>query len=200
MRSAKLENIQKSFGLKLSGEWEEPSLTVVEQGCVDFIQSFSLISPEKLKWMQTTEMRIEQTIFGGLTDYRKRIKLGPNGLTTWTVVHELAHAWDFSTLCTLSLRLMVNTGSWGPIPALHQIFTQDSRWWYHAGSLPPPCGVDRNFNRYEDFAESVTAFVYPEIAAERAAKKGMGYDLYGYSHFYQTPRGKFIAALIKEKE
>lgn len=175
-------------------------MDVVEQACIDFIQAFSLISPGKLKWLQTTEMKIEQTIFGGLTDHKKRIKLSPDGLTPWTVVHELAHAWDYSTMCTLSLRLMLNTHSWGPVPGLHQLFPQDARFWYHTGFLPPPCGVDRNFNRYEDFAESVTAFVYPEIAARRAKMKGMGYDLYGYSHFYETPRGKFIAALITKKE
>jgi hypothetical protein len=56
--------------------------------------------------------------------------------------------------------------------------------------------VDKNFNAIEDFAESVTAFLYPEEAAKRAAERGYPYEKWGYAHFHETPRGLFIQELF----
>ena len=39
---------------------------------------------------------------------------------------------------------------------------------------------------------------HPEQAALRAAKNGRPYDRYGYSHFHDTPRGRFIRELIRK--
>jgi hypothetical protein len=39
---------------------------------------------------------------------------------------------------------------------------------YDPGTWPPPAGIDMGFNAKEDFAESVTAFVYPGKAKQAA--------------------------------
>ncbi len=56
------------------------------------------------------------------------------------------------------------------------------------------------FDRKEDFAESVTAYVYPGEAQRRAEKMNYPYTdanrNYSYSNFMDTPRGQHIAALI----
>ncbi len=80
---------------------------------------------------------------------------------------------------------------------LHKRYPEDPRFWYHVGSPPAPCGVDKNFNAKEDFAEAVTAFLFPEEAYRKAVKRNFPYESHGYSHFHDTPRGKFIRSLIK---
>jgi hypothetical protein len=60
--------------------------------------------------------------------------------------------------------------------------------------------VDKNFNRKEDFAEAVAAFVYPQEARNRASARGWPYvdpaRGYRYGDFRSTPRGRFIKALM----
>ena len=188
------EKFQEKYGLQLQGLWEFSTLFLLEGACADMSRAFGDHNPG---WMKRIHICIEAGPYGGLTSSKMKIKLNPLGLTRWTIVHELAHAWDYSSLCTNSFRMMLITNSWGPVPGLHQVHPLDQRYWYHPGEMPVPCGVDEHFNRYEDFAESVTAFVYPEQAALRAAKNGRPYDRYGYSHFHDTPRGRFIRELIK---
>ena len=66
-------------------------------------------------------------------------------------------------------------------------------YWYDPGDGPPPCGIDSLFDRKEDFAESVTAYVYPGEAQRRAEKMNYPYTdanrNYSYSNFMDTPRG-----------
>jgi hypothetical protein len=132
-----------------------------------------------------------------LTSYR-HIRLNPRGLTTWTVVHEFGHAWDASQFWALSWRLLWATRSRGPVPVLHQLWPLQKSYWYRVGSLPPPCGCNRDFNRFEDFAESVAAYVYPEEAHLRAIQCGFPYEAHGYASFLQTLRAKFISLLIDQ--
>jgi len=188
------EQVSERFGLKLAGPWADIPLNVVDQACKDFCEAFHLPVPVHMYWMNKLEVRLEQIVYGGLTS-RGLIRLNPVGLTTWTVVHEIGHAWDYSRLGTLSLRLMLATHSSGPFPLLHSLRPMQKSYWYRVGSPPPPCGVDQNFNRFEDFAEAVAAYVYPKEAYQRALVRGYPYGHYGYNHFRQTPRGKFIAAL-----
>jgi hypothetical protein len=78
--------------------------------------------------------------------------------------------------------------------------THPTRYWYDPGDSPPPCGVNRSFNSREDFAESVTAYIYPDMAIDRAKERNWPYTNpifgYSYSSFFDTPRGQFIDALI----
>ena len=67
---------------------------------------------------------------------------------------------------------------------------------YDPGMWPPPAGIDMNFNALEDFAESVTAFVYPGEAKGKAEIRRVTYLEYGYTNYYQTPRARYIAKLL----
>jgi hypothetical protein len=184
--------IAKKYGLNFSLSWTPDLLTLLDSACNDLI---TILGGTKPSWMDGLQIRLETIPFGGLTS-RGLVHLNPQGLTHWTIVHELAHAWDLSTGQKLSRKLRRHTRSWGPLYLLKHYFPSDSRFWYHVGSMPPPCGTDQNFNRLEDFAESLTAYVYPDEAKVRAAKRGMPYDQYGYEDFRATPRGQFISRLI----
>ena len=183
------------YGLKFSGNWTESLLTMMEQACVDLYLAGTPSVGAQQAWMQGLEVRLEEILYGGLTS-KGLIRLNPQGLTKWTIVHELAHAWDLANGRRLSWRMQCRTKSWGPVPLLHAKFPHDRRFWYHVGNPPPPCGVDQNFNVLEDFAESVTAFTYPKEAFQRAVARGIPYGQFGFQHFSETPRGKFIKELF----
>jgi len=140
--------------------------------------------------------------YGGLA-FAHAILLNPDQLTAWTVVHEMAHTWDAAHRLQFAseMQKQVNAGylRWY-YPILHILDPNDQRYWYLPGSGPPPCGIDRNFNAREDFAEAVTAFIFPEVAAERARTRGWPYQDpargYSYPGFRETPRGRFIQVLL----
>lgn len=71
--------------------------------------------------------------------------------------------------------------------------------YFYAGI--PPAGSDANFNRLEDFAESVTAYVYP-IEAQRKINDFLmnpNYrDFLYYPDYTKTPRWAFINYLVKD--
>lgn len=129
-----------------------------------------------------------------------QICLDPRGLTEWTVTHELGHALDASNGWELSRQMKLVTGSGFPIRYMHKLNPRWKLFWYRVGSPPPPCGVDKNFNSLEDFAETVTAFIFPDIAYEKAKKREYPYEKWGYTHFHDTPRGKYFYNLITQKE
>ncbi len=129
-----------------------------------------------------------------------RLNLNTSNLTEWTITHELAHALDASHGWQLSQQMRVHTGSGFLFRALHYAHPTWKLLWYRVGSPPPPCGVDKNFNSLEDFAETVTAYIFPDEARRRAEIRGYPYDKWGYSHFHETPRGRFFADLIRFNE
>lgn len=119
------------------------------------------------------------------------VELAPGAFDLWGVVHELAHAWD--AVSGLGWRLQRQLGcSW-----LNYGLKVFHGWWkYDLGEGPPPAGVDKAFDPYEDFAEAVVAFVYPDEAWKRAQERNHPYSRYGYPSFYETPRGKFIQSFM----
>ena len=179
------------------GDWSEKTLEILDEASNNL---FSVISQpmEGWEWFKNLVIRAENIPQLGLTS-KGLVRLNPGSLSQWTVVHEFAHAWDFATGLRLSRRMKRFTHSWGPVPILHLLSPDDNRFWYHVGSMPPPCGSDKHFNRLEDFAEAVAAYVYPEEARKRAADRGMAYDRFGYASYYETPRGQFIKGLIAGK-
>lgn len=183
--------LRQKFGLDLVHPCGSELLGLLDRGCTDLVNALAGAAPA---WMQGLQIRLEPIAYGGLTSCGI-VRLNPTGLTRWTIVHELAHAWDFSTGLKLSREMKKVTHSWNAPFGLHKFFPVNPHFWYHVGSLPPPCGTDKNFNALEDFAESVAAYVYPDEAFIRAAKKGMPYSQYGYEHFYATPRGHYIHQL-----
>lgn len=135
---------------------------------------------------------------GNQFSHHDRISFNSVRLTEWTIVHELGHALDASFGWQLSQRMRVETGSGFPIKVFHKAFPHWKVFWYRVGSPPPPCGVNDKFNSLEDFAETVTAFIFPDKAKEKAAARGFNYEKYGYDHFHETPRGKFFQKLLDE--
>ena len=127
-----------------------------------------------------------------------QIHLNPRHLTEWTVTHELAHSLDAAYHWKLSQQMKSFTRSGFPSKALHQLLPAWQFFWYRVGSPPPPCGIDKHFNSLEDFAESMTAFLFPEEAHKRAASRGYPYERWGYTRFHDTPRGGFIANLLEQ--
>jgi hypothetical protein len=188
------QDIFSQYQVQLQGEWPAASLSTLFAACDSFFQAV-LPRVENIQWIEGWVIQAAEIQPLGLTS-KGLIRFKAASITPWTVVHEFGHAWDFGYNLRLSNQIRSFTQSWGPIPVLHELFPDEKLFWYRPGSLPPPCGKDRNFNRLEDFAEAVTAFVFPEDAKQRAASRGMGYDLYGYDDYFATPRGRFIQNLI----
>lgn len=190
------QEIFQRYNLHLAGDWSDEALAVVEEGCSRFFQ----LAPKRFDlwfWTEYTTLKLVPLVYGGLTR-AGLIQLNPAGLSTWTVVHELAHAWDASNGWRLSASLARSTHSRFPAGILHRFFPTKKAFWYRVGSPPPPCGVDQNFNRFEDFAETVTAYVFPEEARIKAEKRSYAYSDYGYETFYDTPRGKWLSHLLSK--
>ncbi len=105
---------------------------------------------------------------------------------TWTVVHELAHAWDAVNGWQLSKELEEYTGG------RTTLFGE-----YVYGGIPPK-GADANFDRREDFAESVTAFVYPNIAQDfvQTHFPPESYPNFQYENYYTLSRAAFVAHVV----
>lgn len=192
MVETKEKKLMNKFGLTLDHEWPEDVLSLFEGACSELVNALGGSAPP---WMRGLKVRLEAMKPLGLTGLGL-VRLNPHTLTRWTIVHELAHAWDFYTGTLLSRQMQRSTHSNGILALLKQRFPANPRFWYNIGSPPPPCGTDVNFNRMEDFAESVAAYVYPDLAKEKAAKRKLPYSLYGYDTYLETPRGKFIRRLI----
>ena len=184
------------FNVQLEGDWPEEKLDLLYEASEQLFIKL-LPSIENINWMNNLVIRSEEMPQLGLTS-KGLIRFNVKYLSSWTIVHEFAHAWDFAKYLNLSWRMRRFTHSWGPIPILRELFPENAAFWYHVRALPPPCGTDKNFSRLEDFAEAVTAYVYPDEAKKRAAERGMAYELYGYESFMATPRGQFIYQLIND--
>ncbi len=114
----------------------------------------------------------------GLTwPHRIKFTSSPASIDTWTVVHELAHAWDGNFGWKLSKKLEEFTGGYTSLLSLAYKWLRgecdlnkrlpgcNNAGYFYAGN--PPAGSDVNFNRFEDSAESVTAYVYPIEAQKK---------------------------------
>jgi len=89
-------------------------------------------------------------------------------IDAWTVVHEMGHVWDYHLLNRLSTDLEKQTGGYtDPENNLpddcdpHEPGCNRAGYFY--GDIPSK-GADSGFNRLEDFAESVAAYVFPGYA------------------------------------
>ena len=165
-----------------------------------------------------------------------------HSFTAWTVVHEFAHAWDANYKWKLSRALEKYTGGFtNPVLSLGKRLAgrSDSRVFGfeqkpgRQGRLPgcnragyfygdKPSGSNWNFNRVEDFAESVAMFVGWErgndlsdwakarldryLLEDGARHKYFGIDNWKYysQYFYpengdytKTRRWQFVDDLVK---
>lgn len=192
------ERLAEHFGFQLDGEWVEECLRVVEESSTRFFALFPRESPLQ-QWAKSLVVRLQGMSHGGMTQVNL-VRLNPVNLTTWTVAHEFAHAWDASLGWRLSRQLKAETGSGFTFKFIHTKWPRWKFFWYYAGSPPPPCGVDKNFTAAEDFAETVAAYIFPEEAKRRAAARGYPYEKWGYQHFHDTPRGQFLKRLLEAEK
>jgi hypothetical protein len=184
------------YHVLIEGDWPIAARNTLSLACDALFQKL-LPNMDNICWIEGWVIRAEEIRQLGLTS-KGLIRFNAAYLTPWTVVHEFGHAWDFAFDLSLSARMRQFTQSWGPIPLLHELFPTKETFWYHPGALPPPCGKDGNFNRLEDFAEAVAAYIYADDAKSRAAARGMAYMTFGYESFYATPRGRFMHDLIEQ--
>jgi hypothetical protein len=188
------KDISARYKLNVLGTWIPEALVTLNDACNDLIKAFAGRVP---LWMRGLKVSLEEMSPRGLAS-RGLIRLNPINLTKWTIIHEIGHACDFSFATLPSFLLQKSTHSSDPFVHARKT-NNDPKCWYIVGSPPAPCGVDRNFNRLEDFAESFAALVYPELAREKAeAMKNLDfhYSTYGYGSFRETPRGRFMQKLI----
>ena len=174
------------------GMWKPEELDRVTEAVSDL--AFMMRGADKFRQnhgrviMQRRHMK-----HGGLGEAHSVI-LTAGYFTKWTVVHELSHAWDGANSWRLSRGLQEHVGGrWLLFP---RTLPGGIRYRYDPGMWPPPAGINMSFNAKEDFAESVTAFVYPGKAKEFAEDRLVPYYKYGYANYYQTPRAWYIAELL----
>ncbi|MEW6217631.1 MAG: RHS repeat-associated core domain-containing protein [Candidatus Bipolaricaulota bacterium] len=151
---------------------------------------------------------------GGLTwPHRIKYTSSSSSFGRWTVVHELSHAWDANFGWSLSAGLEELTGGHTSLigrnivrhrldrcdPPNFRLPGCNAAGYFYEG--PPAAGSDVNFNRFEDFAESATAYVYPEEAFGRMWRivqkdfRNYGPVLY-YRDYTETQRWAYIHGLI----
>jgi hypothetical protein len=163
--------------------------------------SAAMGGPEVLKArLGQVILRQQRMVYGGLAQ-KGSVTLNASQFNHWVVVHELAHAWDAANSWQLSQRMQAAMSAGFPSLIRYWFWPDDPANWYNPGKIPPPCGIDRYFTEKEDFAEAVTAWVYPEEAKINAAARGWPYHdparNIDYENFADTPRGKWIGELIQ---
>ena len=192
------------------GEWSLDELNILRKGVVDLAGAMG--SPDK--FIQNigaiTISQVEMKYRGLASIHGIKFTASSISIDEWTVVHELSHVWDANRRWQLSKALEHHTGGRTNVleMALKRVLGECdadrrmpgcNRFGYFYGDVPP-AGSDGNFNRKEDFAESVTAYVYPVIVQGRVDrfKDDERYrDLLYYSDYTQTQRWAFVDGLCK---
>ena len=172
----------------LAGRWTTEELSTLFAGVRDLATAMG--GPAKFRAEMGQTLVVRQYPISGLGETKiPDVKLDDdpsNTLSNWTVVHEFAHAWDQAHEHALSNGLMTYTGGdylsestkqqyWADVCGA--TMNSDGSINFHGNdwmrgcnksgymyASPPPKGSDRNFNAREDWAESVTAYVYPAYA------------------------------------
>jgi RHS repeat-associated protein len=150
-------------------------------------------------------------------EYLRNDRVDPSiNFDQWTIVHEIGHVWDNHNLQQLSFRLMLATGGmYLRVPGCDHDKRKPgcNNAYYYYGDTPP-VGSDANFNPREDFAESFAAFVFPDEAYDKVQNMlykiqhnvdpiirndyTTYFNLFYYTNFRNTERGKYIAELISQ--
>ena len=192
------------------GEWSPGELRTLQKAIVDLAGAMG--GPTRFsQHLGPITISQEDIKYRGLASKRGvKFTSSPVSIDAWTVVHELAHVWDAKSGWRLSKALETHTG--GRTNLLGMLVNKargqcdaDSRrpgcnrfGYFYGGT--PPAGSDQNFNRLEDFAESVAAYVYPALVQPRVDrfKDDPNYrDLLYYPDYRQTERWAFVDQLVK---
>jgi hypothetical protein len=192
------------------GEWSLEELNTLQKGVTDLATAMG--GPDKFieNIGSITISQVEMKHRGLASVHGIKFTASEISIDPWTVVHELAHVWDANSGWRLSKTMESYTG--GRTNLVAMAFKRIRGECDETGRLPgcnrfgyfygdvPPAGSDRNFNRREDFGESVTAYVYPALVQARVDrfKDDASYrDLLYYPDYTQTPRWAFVDGLIK---
>jgi hypothetical protein len=192
------------------GEWSLEELHTLQKGVADlahamggpdkFIQNVGSIAISQVEMKHRGLASVH-----GIKFTASEISIDP-----WTVVHELAHVWDANSGWRLSKVFESHTGGRTNVVAMalkrvrgecdeKRRLPGCNRFGYFYGDIPP-AGSDQNFNRREDFAESVAAYVYPALVQGRVDrfKDDDSYrDVLYYPDYTQTRRWAFVDGLIQ---
>jgi hypothetical protein len=192
------------------GEWSLDELHTLQKGIVDLATAMG--GPDKFtRNLGSITINQVDIKYRGLASSRGvKFTTSAISIDAWTVVHELSHVWDAKSGWRLSKALERYTGGRTNLlaMALRKVRGECdvegrmpgcNRWGYFYGDIPP-AGSDQNFNRKEDFAESVTAYVYPAMVQARVDrfKDGPYRELLYYADYTQTRRWAFVDDLIKQ--
>jgi hypothetical protein len=176
-----MSRLHEDFLIKISenGNWLAHDLELLHNSIVLFAEAMG--GNENFK-RQLGEVLIERTDTGtslGLA-YKDRIKLSEKTqFSAWSVIHELAHVWDAKNQWKLSLSLEKYTGGTTNLLLSKMKKRIPGQWdaGAHGAESKPgyygrkpgvnaygyfygdtPSGANWNFNRVEDFAESVVMY------------------------------------------
>lgn len=210
----------------LEGDWSLKELKGLRKGVVDLSRAMGGLNKfvAKLGHVVVVQEALSGTNFdkaavGSAHSIRVNSLLNDK-FTNWSAVHELGHVWDGNNNWKLSSLLEAYTGGYTISPSTsimppycsldigHELPGCNVAGYYYGGIPPKTSGI--GFNRFEDFAESVAAYVYPadarsEVLAQLAKyQKNLSRDVYQiykaflyYDNFRATERGLFIAGLLK---
>lgn len=193
------------------GEWSLDELNILQKAVTDLANAMG--GPDKFFaniGRPITINQVEMKYRGLASVHGIKFTAASISIDIWTVVHELAHVWDANYGWRLSKALQTYTG--GRTDPVAMFFKRQrgqcdedrrfpgcNRFGYFYGDTPP-AGSDQNFNRKEDFAESVTAYVYPDLVQTRVDhfKDDARYrDVLYYPDYTQTKRWAFVDELFK---
>jgi len=185
------------------GEWSLKELQEVDKGVKDL--AMALGSPVRFAGKMGGTIYVSQEDIGfpgqtfppNVVKFRSIPKDYPESFSHWSVVHEFGHVWDFHYGNWLSNWLVAITGGYVAQPE------KNCENWkrgcntagYYYGGIPAK-GSDTNFNAWEDFAESVAAYMYPIEAQDYVEKYFKNTAIY-YKDYKQLPRWEYIDFLAK---
>jgi len=177
-------------GIWNPGSWQLTELETVLNGVSDFARLMGGAQQFRDNLGGVRFMRMAMSDPGLEMAHKVWLKsIGSGGFSgqwegTWTVVHELAHAWNAVNNRQFSQGLEDYTGG-----------KTTRRDGYTYGGTPPK-GADDNFTRGEDWAESVAAFIYPGKAQAYIQEFYANVPKFQYSNYYSLPRAAFVAQQV----
>ena len=193
----------------MEGDWSIKELRTLQIGVSDLSKAMG--GSERFNY-NIGGVTISQEDIGndrGLTNlHQVRFTSSSTSIDQWTVVHELSHAWDANFDWALSNKLVAYTGGYvdivqSKIDKLKGVCKNkpwekgcNSAGYYYGGN--PPKGSDMGFNPKEDFAESVTTYIYPNEALQDIANlmPKEYQNLYSYGDYKKELRGIFVKGLF----
>jgi hypothetical protein len=191
------------------GEWSLDELDTLQKGVLDLASAMG--GPHNFieNLGRVTISQVDLKYRGLASKHGVKFTSSPISIDAWTVVHELAHVWDANSGWRLCKALERYTGGYTNWVAMlvrkargncddgHRL-PGCNRFGYFYGDVPP-AGSDQNFNRKEDFAETVAAYVYPALVQPKVDRfqDDRYRDLLYYPDYTQTVRWSFVDGLIK---